>query len=84
MNAFHYGAPGFPTIVATQERHPLIAVANPALAYHAAASNPALALSMPHLNPPGGPNVVSPWVGEENRAGGPDHRYARTPVVRPH
>ena len=84
MSAFHYTAPAFPTVVATQEHHPMVALANPSLAYHTAASNPRLVLEMGFLAPHAGLNVVSPWVGEENRAGGPDVRYARTPVVRPH
>ena len=44
MSAFDYTAPAFPTVVATQEHHPMVALANPSLAYHTAASNPRLVL----------------------------------------
>jgi hypothetical protein len=82
-----YKGPELPTVVPSVTTHPTTQrVLNPALyyrkAYLAADSNPLVALAMPQLNRPGGLNVVSPFVGKENRVG--DLRYAQTPVVKPH
>jgi hypothetical protein len=86
MSAFVLGPPTMPKIVPTNDRHPAIQLANPSLIHRQGMDGSNIWLSVPSYRDTyqwtGTPNVVSPWVGEENRIGDP--RYGKIPMVVPH